>query len=83
MAPAQRRFYQSAKTKKCDPSHSLFAGPAPTVGGEEARQESDMQRPLTLALVLAGVFFFGMIVGYTHVQPWQLEASQPLRQPRG
>jgi hypothetical protein len=28
-----------------------------------------MQRPLTLALVLAGVFFLGMIVGYTHVQP--------------
>jgi hypothetical protein len=30
-----------------------------------------MQRPLTLALVLAGVFFLGMIVGYTHVQPEQ------------
>ena len=42
-----------------------------------------MQRPLTLALVLAGVFFLGMIVGYTHVQPEQFEASQPLRQPRG
>jgi hypothetical protein len=27
-----------------------------------------MQRPLTLALVLAGVFFLGMMVGYTHVQ---------------
>jgi hypothetical protein len=42
-----------------------------------------MQRPLTLALVLAGVFLFGMIVGYTHIQPWQLEVSQPLRHPRG
>jgi hypothetical protein len=47
------------------------------------RQEAHMQRPLTLALVLAGVFFLGMIVGYTHVQPEQFEASQPLRQPRG
>jgi hypothetical protein len=42
-----------------------------------------MQRPLTLALILAGVFFLGMIVGYTHVQPEQFEASQPLQQPRG
>jgi hypothetical protein len=42
-----------------------------------------MQRPLILALVLAGVFFLGMMVGYMHVQPEQLEASQPLRQPRG
>jgi hypothetical protein len=42
-----------------------------------------MHRPLTLALLLAGVFFLGMIVGYTRVQPEQFEASQPLRQPRG
>ena len=42
-----------------------------------------MQRPLTLALVLAGVFLLGLIVGYTHVQPWQFEVSQPLHQPRG
>jgi hypothetical protein len=42
-----------------------------------------MQRPLTLALILAGVFFLGMMVGLTHVQPEQFEASQPLRQPRG
>jgi hypothetical protein len=47
------------------------------------RQEAHMHRPLTLALALAGVFFLGMIVGYTHVQPEQFEASQPLRQPRG
>jgi hypothetical protein len=30
-----------------------------------------MQRPVTLALVLAGVFFLGMMVGYTHVRPDQ------------
>jgi hypothetical protein len=34
-------------------------------------------------LVLAGVFFLGLMVGFTHVHPEQLEASQPLRQPRG
>src|SRR4029453_1655485 len=26
---------RSAKTKKCDPRPSLFAGPAPIIGGEE------------------------------------------------
>jgi hypothetical protein len=41
-----------------------------------------MRRPLIFVLVLAGVYFLGVIVGFTHVQPEQFEASQPLRQPR-
>src|SRR4029453_17511200 len=89
MAPAQRRFYQSAqgdqgapKRKSVTPVTAFSLGlHLLWVGG--VRQEAHMQRPLTLALVLAGVFFLGMIVGYTHVQPEQFEASQPLRQPRG
>jgi hypothetical protein len=29
-----------------------------------------MRRPLIFALVLAGVFFLGVIIGFTHMQPF-------------
>jgi hypothetical protein len=89
MAPAQRRFYQSAqgdhgapKRKSVTPVTAFSLGLHLLWVGRSSK-EAHMQRPLTFALVLAGVFFLGMIVGYTHVQPEQFEASQPLRQPRG
>jgi hypothetical protein len=69
------------KNAKVAPDTLLFAGP-PYYRWRRVDRRPHAKAP-NFCVGPSGVFFLGVIVGFTHVQPEQFEASQPLRQPRG